>query len=72
MQLKALRAFSAEAESARTALQTNLARLNKQISELQKEKSELLLQLDDKTTTLSSPIVSFIVQLYIFCYCVMA
>ena len=58
MELKALKAFAAEGESARAALQTNLTKLNKQISDLQREKSDLLLQLEDKNTTSASAIVS--------------
>ena len=58
MELKALKAFTAEGESARTALQSNLTKLNKQISDLQKEKSNLLLQLEDKNATSTNAIVS--------------
>lgn len=58
MELKALKAFTAEAESARTALQSNLTKLNTQISDLQREKSNLLLQLEDKNATSTNALVS--------------
>ena len=58
MELKALKAFTAEGESARTALQSNLTKLNKQISDLQREKSNLLLQLEDKNAISTNALVS--------------
>lgn len=57
MELKALKALTAEGESARAALQNSLTILNKQISGLQREKSNLLLQLEDKNTTSTNAIV---------------
>ena len=58
MELKTLKAFTAEAESARITLQSNLTKLNKQISDLQREKSNLLLQLEDKNATSTNALVS--------------
>lgn len=50
--------FTAEGESARAALQSNLTKLNKQISDLQREKSDLLLQLEDSNAASTNVIVS--------------
>lgn len=63
MELKALKAFTAEGESARAALQNSLTKLNKQISELQREKSDLLLQLEDKNATSTNAIVMIVCKL---------
>ena len=57
MELKALKAFTAEGESVRAALQSNLVKLNKQISDLQREKSNLLLQLEDKNAVSTNTLV---------------
>lgn len=59
MELKELKAFTAEGESARAALQSNLAKLNKQISDLQREKSDLLLKLEDKNVASTNAIVGY-------------
>ena len=69
MELKALKAFTAEGESARAALQSNLTKLNKQISDLQSEKSDLLLQLEDKNATSTNTIVSDSELVLIHGYC---
>ena len=58
MELRALKAFTAEGESARAALQSNLTKLNKQISDLQREKSNLLFQLEDKNAVSTNALVS--------------
>ena len=58
VELKALKAFTAETESARASLQTNLTKLNKQVSVLQREKSNLLLQLEDNNAASTNVIVS--------------